>query len=153
MFFVYPENYSIVRADVKVYRYNFSSKGVLADDVENVFVFAMCKSIVNHKTVSPDFLMHCVVDMMRTDPAKDPDITQVMGFIRELVGCWQILDACQVDAEKLLENAVTNSGEPLPEVEDYVKSRNEDGARIDAMNGDLNDLTPEKVLKIERGQR
>ena len=32
MFFVFPENYSIVRVDVKAYKYTFSTKGVLAKE-------------------------------------------------------------------------------------------------------------------------
>lgn len=144
MFFVYPENYSIVRADVKVYRYNFSSKGVFSDDVENVFIFTMCKSIVNHKTVSPDFLMHCVVDMMRTDPTQDPDIEQVMGFIKELVACWKLLDECQVDGAEVYRNAVEHPDEIPPYVANRMSSENEGRAMLKAV-GDS--LTSENVFE------
>ena len=53
---MFPENYSIVRVDVKAYKYTFSTKGVLAKDVENVFVYTMAKSIVDHKKVGIDYL-------------------------------------------------------------------------------------------------
>lgn len=151
MFFVYPENYSIVRADVKAYRYNFSSKGVLADGVENIFVFTMCKSIVNHKTVSPDFLMHCVVDMMRIDSEKDPEIGQVMGFIRELVACWKLLDECQVDGTEVLRNAVERPGKIPSYVENGAASSNGGLMSVESADDDLNDLTPEEIL--DRAQR
>ena len=93
MFFVFPENYSIVRVDVKAYKYTFSTKGVLAKDVENVFVYTMAKSIVDHKKVGIDYLLHCVVDMMRKDNEDEPPIGEVMDFIKELQLCWKLLEA------------------------------------------------------------
>lgn len=151
MFFVYPENFSIVRADVKAYRYNFSSKGILADDVENVFVFTMCKSIVNHKTVSPDFLMHCVVDMMRTEPGKDPEIKQVMDFIKELVACWKLLDDCQVDGMEVLRNAIEHPGEIPSYVKNSAAPSNGGLMLVESTNDDLDNLTPEEVLERAQG--
>ena len=90
---VYPENYSIVRVEVKSYKYTFSTKGVLAKDVENVFVYTMAKSIVDHKKVGIDYLLHCVVDMMRKDNEDEPPIGEVMEFIKELQLCWKLLEA------------------------------------------------------------
>lgn len=153
MFFVFPENYSIVRVDVKAYRYNFSSKGLLVDDVENVFVYAMCKSIVNHKTVSPDYLMHAVVDMMRTDPSVDPDIQEVMPFIKQLVACWRLLDECQIDGDAVLREAV----EHPDEVPWYAKGNacvlGADGCGASAAGDlpvpeDVDALTSEEVLRL-----
>ena len=92
MFFVFPENYSIVRVDVMAYKYTFSSKGVLANNVENVFVYTMAKSIVDHKKVGIDFLMHAVVDMLRGDSDEDPSLEQMMPFIQNLQMCWKLLD-------------------------------------------------------------
>ena len=147
MFFVYPENFSIVRADVKAFRYNFSSKGLLVDDVENVFVYSMCKSIVDHKSVSPDFLMHAVVDMMRVDPEEEPDITQVMGFIKQLISCWHLLDQCQVDGETVLREAV----ERPDEVPSYAlrNARRLGLARMLESDGDAEDLpVPPEVASL-----
>lgn len=150
MFFVFPENYSIVRVDVKAYRYNFSTKGLLADNVENVFVYSMCKSIVNHKTVSPDYLMHAVVDMMGQDAA----IKDVMDFIKQLVACWKLLDECQVDGEEVLRSAVEHPGE----VPDYIArsadllgltahlASNDENADL-PLTEDIATLTAEEVLR------
>lgn len=102
MFFVFPENYSIVRVDVKAYKYNFSSKGVFSNDVENVFVYAMTKSIVDHKKVGIDFLLHCVVDMM-TEDGKDVDLAQVEEFVKELKAVWKMLDECDTDPNDVLK--------------------------------------------------
>lgn len=157
MFFVYPENYAIVRADVKAYRYNFSSKGLLADDVENVFVYSMCKSIVDHKSVSRDYLMHAVVDMMRTDPNKDPDITEVMGFIKQLVACWQLLDECAVDGVDVLKSAVEHPDETPQYVKQNASNlKLEHLLRADGpapelpLRGEVAELTAEEVLQRAR---
>ena len=90
--FVYPENCAIVRVDVMAYQYTFSSKGILANDVENVFVYTMAKSIVDHEKVSIDYLLYAVADMLRGDSDEDPDIGQVMPFIEELRTCWKQLN-------------------------------------------------------------
>lgn len=92
MFFVYPENYSIVRVDVMAYKYTFTSKGVLSKDVENIFVYTMAKSIVDHKKVGADFLVHCVVEMMKKPGQEEPPLDEVLAFITELRKCWELLD-------------------------------------------------------------
>lgn len=90
--FVYPENCAIVRVDVMAYQYTFSSKGILANDVENVFVYTMAKSIVDHEKVSIDYLLYAVADMLRGDSDEEPSLDQVMPFIEELRTCWKQLD-------------------------------------------------------------
>lgn len=119
MFFVFPENYSIVRVDVMAYKYTFSSKGVLANDVENVFVYTMAKSIVDHKKVGIDFLMHAVVDMMRTENDDEPDLDAVMPFIKKLQACWMMLDAA---AQPLDLNSLKSGAKPrvAPHTEDHI---------------------------------
>ncbi len=107
MFFVYPENYSIVRADVMAYKYTFTSKGILAKDVENIFVYTMAKSIVDHTKVGIDFLLHCVVDMMRKEGEPEPDLKEVQGFIAELKACWKALDDCNAAPEAVLESRLS----------------------------------------------
>ncbi|QOS67054.1 hypothetical protein GS424_010910 [Eggerthella guodeyinii] len=90
--FVFPENYAIVRVDVTAYKYAFSSEDVLANNVENVFVYTMAKSIVDCKKVSLDSLMHAVVDMLRGNSDEGPSPDQVMPFIQNLQTCWKLLD-------------------------------------------------------------
>lgn len=109
MFFVFPENYAIVRADVKAYKYNFSSAGVFSDNVENVFVYSMCKSIVDHRKVGIDFLLHCVVDMM-SKGGNPPAIEEVKAFINELKACWKMLDDCDVDPDAVLRAKQRDGG-------------------------------------------
>ncbi|MDC6267020.1 hypothetical protein [Lysinibacillus fusiformis] len=61
--FVYPENFAIVRVDVKFYKYTFSSKGIIAE-TEKIFCYTMAKSIVDHKKLSVDELLYFVTEMM-----------------------------------------------------------------------------------------
>ncbi len=90
--FIFPENYSIVRVDVMAYKYTFSRKGVLVRDVENVFAYAMTKSIVDYQKVGIDYLLHCVVDTMRNGEDEDPPIGEIMDYIKELQMCWKMLN-------------------------------------------------------------
>lgn len=132
MSFVYPENYSIVRVDVMAYKYTFSSKGVLANNVENVFVYTMAKSIVDHKKVGVDFLMHSVVDMLRGDSEEDPDLEDVMPFIQNLRLCWSLLDedAVSISKSNLLKGVA-------PKVDTAAKAR---------IQRKVAKLTPDDVL-------
>ncbi len=131
MFFVYPENYSIVRADVMAYKYTFTSKGVLAKDVENIFVYTMAKSIVDHTKVGIDFLLHCVVDMMRKEDGSTPDLKEVQGFIAELKACWKALDECNAAPEEVLESRLSGDAQnvfPSYVDQDMVKSMDDERA-------------------------
>lgn len=130
--FVYPENYSIVRVDVMAYQYTFSSKGVLANNVENVFVYTMAKSIVDHEKVGLDSLMHAVVDMLHDGTDENPNIEQVMPFLKELQTCWKMLDEGMVpaNASNLLRGA-------MPIVDGSVK---------ECIQREVEALTPEDVL-------
>lgn len=131
MFFVYPENYSIVRADVMAYKYTFTSKGVLAKDVENIFVYTMAKSIVDHTKVGIDFLLHCVVDMMQKEDGSTPDLKEVQGFIAELKACWKALDECNAAPEEVLESRLSGDAQnvfPSYVDQDMVKSMDDERA-------------------------
>ena len=66
---------------------------MLAKDVENLFVYTMAKSIVDHRKVGIDFLMHAVVDMMRGGFDEEPSLDEVMPLIKGLQMCWKLLDA------------------------------------------------------------
>lgn len=99
MFFVYPENNAVVRVDVKAYKYTFTSKGVLAKDVENVFVYTMAKSIVDHKSLSQDELLYMVTEMAG---AENADLAVVKEFIGELKECWKMLESSNEMPEQVL---------------------------------------------------
>jgi len=87
MFFVYPENFAVVRVDVKCYKYTFSSKDIFANNVENVFVYTMAKSIVDHTKLSVDELIYMVTEMIGSDK-----IEGVKDFVKELRSVWKMLE-------------------------------------------------------------
>lgn len=102
MFFVYPENNAVVRVDVKAYKYTFSSKGVLAKDVENVFVYTMAKSIVDHTKLTRDELLYMVTEMAG---AENAELAVVREFISELRECWKMLEEGDAAPEQVLAAA------------------------------------------------
>lgn len=145
MFFVFPENYSIVRVDVKAYKYTFSNKNIFAKEVDNVFVYSMCKSIVDHSKVGVDYLMHAVVDMMRTEEDKDPDLTAVMDFIKELIMCWNLLDSVQ--ANRLPMFQASQSGPvATPMAMSFAKEQIE--AVRPSVESRVEEVTPEQVMQL-----
>lgn len=86
MFFVYPENFAIVRVDVKCYKYCFSSSGIIANS-ENVFCYTMAKSIVDHTKITIDELLYMVTQMIGADK-----LDEVEKFVAQLKKVWQLLE-------------------------------------------------------------
>lgn len=85
-FFVYPENFAIVRVDIKCYKYCFSSSGVIAN-TENVFCYTMAKSIVDHTKITIDELVYMVTEMIGADK-----IGEVETFVNQLKKVWKLLE-------------------------------------------------------------
>ncbi|KAJ2913567.1 hypothetical protein MD484_g6827, partial [Candolleomyces efflorescens] len=52
-FFVFVKHNAIIRIDVKIWRYNFSNKGIIAG-TENVFCYTFCTSVVNSAALKYD---------------------------------------------------------------------------------------------------
>ncbi|MCM1271478.1 MAG: hypothetical protein NC247_12805 [Ruminococcus flavefaciens] len=86
MFFVYPENFAIVRVDVKCYKYCFSSSGIIAN-TENVFCYTMAKSIVDHTKITIDELLYMVTQMIGAD-----QLEKVEAFVSKLKNVWNLLE-------------------------------------------------------------
>lgn len=89
----FPENGSIVRVDVMVFKYTFSSTNVVAKDVQNVFAYTIAKSVVDHRKVGLDYLMYAVVDAMLAGPEEEPDLEAIMPFIKKIRSCWMMLNS------------------------------------------------------------
>lgn len=96
MFFIYPENFAIVRVDVKFYKYSFSNKNIIAK-TENIFCYTLSKSIVDHTKLTIDELLYLVTDMIGADHIKE-----VKEFIQELKEVWKMLE--QVETSKVVQN-------------------------------------------------
>ncbi|TWI77956.1 hypothetical protein IQ13_4198 [Lacibacter cauensis] len=59
MFFIIPDKLNLIRVDVRVWRYNFTSTDII-DTVENAFCYIFTKSIIDHKKLSPDELIYFI---------------------------------------------------------------------------------------------
>jgi hypothetical protein len=59
MFFIIPDRLNLVRVDVRVWRYNFSSTDII-DTIENAFCYIFTKSIIDHKKLTPDELIYFI---------------------------------------------------------------------------------------------
>ncbi|KAG8886544.1 hypothetical protein FRB98_001236 [Tulasnella sp. 332] len=83
-FFVFMQHNAIIRIDVKIWKYNFSGKGVMAES-ENVFAYVFCLSVVDHKILTKDELLYLLSEYAGDD--------KVMAYIEALVGLWVKLTA------------------------------------------------------------
>lgn len=59
MFFIIPDRLNLVRVDVRVWRYNFTSSDII-DSIENAFCYIFTKSIIDHKKLTPDELIYFI---------------------------------------------------------------------------------------------
>ncbi|KAG8925229.1 hypothetical protein FRC02_009820 [Tulasnella sp. 418] len=88
-FFVFMKNNAIIRIDIKMWRYNFSGKGVMAES-ENVFCYVFCLSVVDHYKLTLDELT-----FLFTEFAGD---AQVEAYIDHLCNIWRKITAIPRDA-------------------------------------------------------
>lgn len=90
LFFIYPENFNIVRVDVKCYKYTFSEGGFISK-CENVFCYTMAKSIVDHRKLTVDELLYFVTNMFNKGSENEVDPNEVIDFIKKLEEIWDLL--------------------------------------------------------------
>lgn len=91
MFYIYPENFAIVRVDAKIYKYAFEQKGIITD-CQNVFCYTLVKSIVDHTKLSKDELLYFITKMIKGNSSKDVNLTDIKPFVTELISVWNLLD-------------------------------------------------------------
>lgn len=103
LFFVYPENFAIIRVDVKCYKYQFSSAGIISDS-QNVFCYSMCKSIVDHTKLTIDELLYMVTEMLG-----ETNIEKVEAFIKQLKNVWKMLE--NSSPQTTLKNYIANDAQ------------------------------------------
>ncbi|KAJ7015895.1 hypothetical protein C8F04DRAFT_1170693 [Mycena alexandri] len=81
-FFVFMQHNALVRIDIKMWRYNFSGKGVMSEH-ENVFGSVMCLSVVDHMALKLDEMV-----FLLSEYAGD-DTTAVELYVDKLVSLWR----------------------------------------------------------------
>lgn len=80
-FFVFMQHNALVRIDVKMWRYNFSGKGVMSDH-ENVFGSIICLSVVDHMALKLDEMV-----FLLSEYAGD-DTSEVEMYVDRLISLW-----------------------------------------------------------------
>ncbi|KAJ2935568.1 hypothetical protein H1R20_g1526, partial [Candolleomyces eurysporus] len=78
-FFIFMEHNAIIRIDVKIWRYNFSGKGVMAN-AENVFCYIFCTSVVDSAKLQRDELVYLL-----SEYAGDEDVN---AYVDQLLQVW-----------------------------------------------------------------
>lgn len=88
-FFIYPENFSIVRVDIKCYKYTFQ-KNEFISKYDNLFCYTMAKSIVDHSKLTLDELIYLATNTVNLEDRKI-DAELVIEFLKELKQVWEYL--------------------------------------------------------------
>ncbi|KAJ7679598.1 hypothetical protein B0H17DRAFT_875621, partial [Mycena rosella] len=78
-FFVFMQHNALVRIDIKMWRYNFSGKGVMSEHENGV----MCLSVVDHMALKLDEMV-----FLLSEYAGD-DTTTVELYVDKLVSLWR----------------------------------------------------------------
>jgi hypothetical protein len=84
-FTVVPDNNALVRADVKCWRWNFTSEGVISK-CKNAFAFIIVKSIVDHRKLTVDELVYFLSESV------GGNIEQLEKYIEQLQRLWKLLE-------------------------------------------------------------
>lgn len=82
VYVVFMEHNAIVRVDISVWRYNYSSEGVIGH-VKDAFCCTFCKSVVDHTKVRLDTLVYLISEL-----AGDENVTQ---YLEKLKKIWDLV--------------------------------------------------------------
>lgn len=83
---MFIHNNSIVRVDVCIWRYNFTSSGIMAN-AENVFCYLFCLSVVDRTKVTLDEIMFLISETV------GGDLEAVTPYVQKLSKAWALLDS------------------------------------------------------------
>ncbi|KAH6908487.1 hypothetical protein BKA70DRAFT_1427079 [Coprinopsis sp. MPI-PUGE-AT-0042] len=78
-FFIFMKENAVIRIDVKIWRYNFSSKGVMAE-TENVLCYIFCTSVVDSSKLKMDEFSYLLSEYAGDDGVKD--------YVEKLISIW-----------------------------------------------------------------
>ncbi|KAJ1309330.1 hypothetical protein OPQ81_004991 [Rhizoctonia solani] len=82
-FFVFVQHNAIIRLDVKLWRYNFSSSGIVANE-ENVLCYIICSSVVDRSVLTFDEMVYLL-----SEHAGDGDVE---AYIDSLARIWRKME-------------------------------------------------------------
>ncbi|EJT98700.1 hypothetical protein DACRYDRAFT_17883 [Dacryopinax primogenitus] len=91
-FFIFMQHNAIIRIDVKIWRYNFVSKGVMGEK-ENTDGGAdiFCTSVVNHDVLQDDELLYLLSEYAGDNAMAD--------YLAKLVGMWNLIKSVTAEAK------------------------------------------------------
>ena len=95
-FTIMPIGISLVRVDVKCWRYNFRSAGVIST-VKNAFCYLLSKSIVDWKKLTESELMYFVTHL-----ANAADLEQMKEYITSVREVYELLTAGRRTADAVI---------------------------------------------------
>ncbi|QRV73667.1 hypothetical protein RhiJN_01681 [Ceratobasidium sp. AG-Ba] len=87
-FFIFVHHNAIVRIDVKLWRYNFQGRGVMAE-ADNVLAYIACTSVVKHDALEIDELVYLL-----SEHAGDENVNAYLAF---LIYTWNNMKAIAKD--------------------------------------------------------
>jgi hypothetical protein len=138
MFFIIPDKLNLIRVDVKVWRYNFSSASII-DTVENAFCYIFTKSIIDHRDLTPDELIYFISRISGGDFQRALElIDDLKVLVDKLLELYKILRDMnpEILAEKYLEERpswarrVLSAADYKPE-QDLQSGTNDDSSKPD----------------------
>ncbi|CCA67373.1 hypothetical protein PIIN_01204 [Serendipita indica DSM 11827] len=85
-FFIYVEHNAVIRIDMKMWKYNFSSSDIIAEQ-QNVFGYILCTSVVDTSTLKIDELVYLL-----SEYRGDADVE---AYMDKLIAIWTKMDNVQ----------------------------------------------------------
>ncbi|KAG9123997.1 hypothetical protein FRC07_013253 [Ceratobasidium sp. 392] len=85
-FFVFVQHNAIIRIDVKLWRYNFTSKGVMAEE-NDVLCYIICSSVVDRTALTHDEMIYLLSEHAGDD--------NVEAYVDDLAKIWKKMDGLQ----------------------------------------------------------
>ncbi|KAH6885563.1 hypothetical protein BKA70DRAFT_1236966 [Coprinopsis sp. MPI-PUGE-AT-0042] len=78
-FFIFMKQNAVIRIDVKIWRYNFSGQGIMAN-TENVFCYIFCTSVVDSAKLKMDEFSYLLSEYAGDDG--------VQAYVEKLIEVW-----------------------------------------------------------------
>ncbi|TFK21241.1 hypothetical protein FA15DRAFT_672739 [Coprinopsis marcescibilis] len=82
-FFIFMRNNAVIRVDIKLWKYSFSSESIMAN-TQNVVAYIFCTSVVDASTLSLDEFTYLISEYVGDTPGED-----IKKYVEELLDLWK----------------------------------------------------------------